>query len=306
MKKKVLLAAYDAGGAEILSSWLKYKKLSALVVVDGPAKKIFKEKLHNCKFMGRGQLNQALIKSDWVLCGSGWSSDFEKNVILASKKLGKKTVVFLDHWVNYLERFLINENEYILPDEIWVGDIHAKKIASLIFKSIPIVLKENPYFKDIILLQKKEIKKKKKFKKKILYVSEPKSAHDKLLGIENKNNYNEHDAIKYFLSNLDFIDKSINQIIFRKHPSEKKNKYKWIKSFKKVKVIFSESKSLISDIKVSDIVVGCETMAMVTALLMKKRVISSVPPLGLHDRSISLPYKNIEKLSQLVKKYKNV
>ena len=43
IEKKVLIASYDAGGAEILSNWLKYKKPKAFVVVDGPAKKFLKK-----------------------------------------------------------------------------------------------------------------------------------------------------------------------------------------------------------------------------------------------------------------------
>jgi hypothetical protein len=299
-----LIASHDAGGAEILSSWLNQNKPNAVLVVAGPAKKIFKLKCKKYKF---SNLNEALKKVDWVLCSSGWSSKFEKRIIAASKKKGIKTVVFLDHWVNYLERFQIKENKYIFPDEIWVGDIYAKKIASSIFKSIPVILKKNPYFADIISLQKQKKKKYKKVKKTFLYVSEPKSAHDKLANYKGRtNNYDEHDAIKYFLSNLNSIEKAIDKVIFRKHPSENIKKYKWIQSVNEIKVSFSKSKSLISDINKADIVVGCETMAMVIGLLMNKRVISSVPPLGLRSRRISLPFKKIQKLSQLVKEYKNV
>ena len=72
------------------------------------------------------------------------------------------------------------------------------------------------------------------------------------------------------MRNLYQIDKNIEEITLRPHPSEKIKKYNWIKKFDKVNLKFSKNKSLLEDIFYSDIVVGCETMAMVIALLAKK------------------------------------
>ena len=52
--------------------------------------------------------------------------------------------------------------------KIWVGDLHAKKIATSILKNIPIIQKKNPYFHHIILKirsMKKKEKNKKLYKK---------------------------------------------------------------------------------------------------------------------------------------------
>ena len=304
MKKKVLIASYDAGGAEILSNWLKYKKPKAFVVVDGPAKKIFKKNCPNVKF---DKLDYALSKSDWVLCSTGWSSNFELNILTQAKKLKKKSVAFLDHWVNYLDRFKSQNKKYIFPDEIWVGDLHAKKIATSIFKNIPVIQKKNPYFHHIILKIRsmKKKKKNKKLYKKVLYVSEPIKDHINLKNkLKKKFYYNEHDALRYFLRNLHRIDKNIEEITLRPHPSEKIKKYNWIKKLDKVKINFSKNKSLLEDILYSDIVVGCETMAMVIALLAKKRVVTSIPPNKKFKINISLPYKKIEKIPMLISKNK--
>ena len=67
---------------------------------------------------------------------------------------------------------------------------------------------------------------------------------------------------------------------------------------------FSKNKSLLEDIFYSDIVVGCETMAMVIALLAKKRVVTSIPPNKKSKINISLPYKKIEKIPLLINKNK--
>jgi hypothetical protein len=50
----------------------------------------------------------------------------------------------------------------------------------------------------------------------------------------------------------------------------------------------------------ADVVVGCASMAMVVALLAKKRVISSIPPEG---KLCCLPQAEIEHLQALIAKY---
>ena len=67
----VAIVAHDAGGAEILSSWVIRNKLEFLFVLDGPAVKIFERKLDDCRSI---QLDEAILSADWVLCGSGWVS----------------------------------------------------------------------------------------------------------------------------------------------------------------------------------------------------------------------------------------
>ena len=132
-KKNVAIVSHDSGGAEILSSWLNHNYCNAHVVAKGPAKKIFKSKCAQVKFL---ELNDALNRSSWLLAGTGWQTNFEIQAISKARKLGIKTVAFLDHWVNYRERFKFNGSE-ILPDEIWVGDRDAETLASNIFREIP-------------------------------------------------------------------------------------------------------------------------------------------------------------------------
>jgi len=61
-------------------------------------------------------------------------------------------VSFIDHWVNYRERFgyPLKNWKNNLPDEIWAGDKYAFLIAKKLFnKILPIKLVKNPYFKEI-------------------------------------------------------------------------------------------------------------------------------------------------------------
>ena len=62
------------------------------------------------------------------MCSTGTSSDYEKKAMLLARKYNKKVITYLDHWVEYRERFMIR-NKIFRPDEIWVSDKYAFKIA---------------------------------------------------------------------------------------------------------------------------------------------------------------------------------
>ena len=141
----IAVVSHDAGGAEILSSWLRQNKQPYCLVLDGPAIAIFQRKLGNCKI---DPLTQAIELCDWVLCGTSWQSNLEKEAIAEAKFAGKKVVAFLDHWVEFEERFQ-NQGVSVFPDEIWVGDMDAERIAQKIFPEVAVVLKSNPYFDDL-------------------------------------------------------------------------------------------------------------------------------------------------------------
>lgn len=296
MTEHVTIVSHDAGGAEILSSWLNRNNYPASVVVAGPAKKIFRRKCPQADFL---KLNDALTKSSWVLSGTGWESNFERQAIVKARDLGIKTIAFLDHWVNYRERF--EENGFtVLPDEIWVGDIEAKRIANNLFNQTPILLKPNPYFEDLLneITVIQQVKAKTE-KVRVLYVCEPISNHAlKQHGDVRHWGYTEQDALRFFLKNIYAIFKPIDLITIRPHPSEWKDKYKWANSETHLPIQFGGKKTLIEEIIESNIVVGCESMAMVVGLLAKKRVLSSIPPGG---RPCQLPQLDIENLQQLVR-----
>uniref|UniRef100_UPI0040488E07 hypothetical protein n=1 Tax=Algoriphagus sp. TaxID=1872435 RepID=UPI0040488E07 len=288
----ITVVSHDAGGAEILSSWLLRQNEAFCLVLDGPAKEIFKRKLGKRENFSLGE---AVKKGTWVLCGTSWQSDLERKAIVLAKEDNKKTVAFLDHWVNYIDRFQ-DKGMLFLPDEIWVGDMEAKKLAENIFSSTPIILHANPYFEDLKLAF--ENMPPKNFKKQgvsILYVCEPTSEHALLqYGDERHWGYTEKEALNYFLSNLSVLNDQILEIKIRPHPSEKKDKYDWART---TGVVIGGDKSLLEEIVASDIVVGGESMAMVIGIIAGKRVISCVPPGGIKCR---LPHTTIEYFEKLI------
>jgi hypothetical protein len=292
------IVCHDAGGAEILSSFVRRNNLVCLFSLAGPAAGIFKRKLN---VINNTSLTEAIDKSDILLCGSSWQSNIEIEAINYAKAKNRKTIVFLDHWGNYLERF-IRKDIVTLPDEIWVGDSYAESLAKKIFTNTKIELVKNPYFLDV-----KDFFKLKKIRSsdynnssiKILFVSEPLKQH----GTQSYNDeyhwgYTEDEGIDFFLTKLHYLNLPINSITIRPHPSENPMKYEWAQENKTYNVIISNNeKSLFDDIADSDIIFGFQSMALVVAVLANKRVISCIPQGG--KKSI-LPYPQIEDLNSLI------
>lgn len=293
----ITVVSHDAGGAEILSSYIKKQKLEVLYVLEGPARKIFERKLGSIKF---STLEDAIPQSTSILCGTSWQSDIEFNAIKLAHTLCIHSIAFLDHWVNYRERF-VRKNETYLPNEIWVGDAIAEKMAQDIFIDIPITLVENPYEKEI-LEDLNTVKKSRIYSPNsisILYVCEPLSEHAlKQYGNAHHWGYVEEEALRYFLLNLSVLKKSVERILIRPHPSEREGKYDWLFKEFNLPIEIGGARTLLEEIVDSDIVVGCESMAMVVALIAGKKVISCIPPGG---RACVLPHTEIISLHNLLK-----
>lgn len=291
----VAVVSHDAGGAEILSSWMNRDFCRASVVVAGPAEAIFRRKCPQAEFL---PLEEALTKCSWVLCGTGWQSGFERQAIAWGRAMGKKTVAFLDHWVNYRERF-DEAGRSVLPDEIWVGDTEAERIARTLFDGTPVFLQPNPYVEDLLAeIARIQTSNSRSAASRVLYVCEPVADHALAqYGNERHWGYTEHDALRFFLKNVAVLGQSIDVIIIRPHPSERADKYHWAQGLVPLPIAFGGQKTLIEEILACDIVVGCESMAIVVGLLAGKRVISAIPPGG---RSCQLPHRNIEHMRLLV------
>lgn len=295
--KTIAVISHDAGGAEVLSSWIQVQKFKCLTILGGPAIDIFEKKgIPNTKH----NLVDAIKKSDYVITSTSWQSDLEKEAIFLSKKIGKYIISLIDHWVNYKERFNLN-GIINLPNEIWVTDDYALKIAKSEFFNIKIKKIENYYLKNIeaIIKEKIIIKKNSKSNLRALFIGENisdhalKQNHDK-----NSFGYTEQKALKYLIDNFKKLKYDIDVLKIRPHPSDKKDKYNWVLKYEFVKSICNREE-LIDDICNFDIIFGCESMALVIALIANKKVISCIPN---KTKKSSLPFKNIIKLRDCITK----
>ena len=288
---RVALVAHDAGGAEVISSWARRQAGEYLLAAAGPAMGIFARK---CPDLIPVPLDQAIEAADWVLCGSVWQSGFERNAIRTGRRAGKKTVTFLDHWVNYRPRFE-EDGELTLPDEIWVGDEDARRIARADLPEVRVVLQPNPYVLD--LKDELAAMPSRHGVGSILYVCEPVADHAaKAHGDPRYFGYTEFDAMDYFFENLGVFGDPGRPIVVRPHPAEAFDKYDAHLPPGSVRVTRGGQRSLLAEVAAADIVVGCESMAMVVGLTAGKRVVSAIPPGG---RACQLPQADIEHLSDL-------
>ena len=291
------IISHDAGGAEILSSYARQKNLECLFVLEGPALKIFKRKLGTVETCS---LEEAVRQSTSILCGTSWQSDIEVNAIKQARSLGKRSVAFLDHWVNYRERFT-RSGETCLPDEIWVGDAMAQVMAKKLFPGTTIRLVVNPYVnyikQELAVVQALRVTSSDGIA--VLYVCEPVREHALLrFGNERHWGYVEEEALRYFLTNIASLGVPIERVLIRPHPSESIDKYNWAQYEFNFPIVMGGTRSLIEEIAESDVIVGCESMAMVVGLVAGKRVISCIPPKG---KPCGLPHHEIEKLHNLHK-----
>jgi len=292
----ITVVAHDAGGAEIVSSYIRQAGLECLYVLEGPACKIFERKLGLIQAL---PLEEAISQSSAILCGTSWQSDIEINAIKLARSLGKRSIAFLDHWVNYRDRF-IRMDEVFLPDEIWVGDVMAEAMAKKIFPRLPVTVIDNPYMRDI-RQELAEIKMQRVPNHEsisVLYVCEPISEHALLRhGNVRFWGYVEEEALRYFLSNAAALGRPIERILIRPHPSERAEKYNWVQQEFELPVEIGGVRTLLEEVVDSDVVLGCESMAMVIGLLAGKKVVSCIPPGG---RACVLPHAEIISLQDMI------
>lgn len=272
--RPVAVVSYDAGGAEVVSSYIKRNTLECNYHLAGPAVEIFTKKLGP---LPTNNLQYCLEKSEWLLCSMGWS-DLEWQAVSRAKEMNKHVAVFLDHWTGYESRFERN-GEFVLPDELWVGDVAAEKLAHKAFPDIPVKLVPNPYYADLRdeLSSMPALSRSVGSGIRILYVCEPTAPVTDSL---KSSGYTDHAALKYFFEYLTKSNENIESISLRPHPKEANDKYAWALRNDSMKATLSTGRELLADIWENDWVVGRNSMALVVAAIAGKKVFSCIPPGG--------------------------
>ena len=89
-----------------------------------------------------------MASAEFVLTGTGWASNLEREAIRMARSHRVQVAAYLDHWVNYAERFTV-DGVLELPDEIWVGDEEALDLAHRTFPTTEVRLEPNQYWSEI-------------------------------------------------------------------------------------------------------------------------------------------------------------
>jgi len=294
---RCLIVNHDAGGAEIVSSWVRRNPQNQYqFVLEGPAFQIYQRKLQNVNNIRIDDLHALLQKTDLVLTGTSASANLERAVIKNARRAGKPTTSFLDYWHGFKERFIL-DGELCLPDELWVGDRYALDIVNNIFTGIKIRYVENPYLLDI----KNEAQEKRlasiknsiKEKIDILYLCQP-FDYDHTTASGKTTRITDVEMLQYFFQDLcDHRQKvSVNSVKIRLHPTESENKYSsCIKNYEGIMPIsFAKKLPLVDECLSADFVVGTHTMGLVVALVCDAKVFHCIPP-GYYP--CALPYQEI-------------
>ena len=109
--KKIAICSHDAGGAEVLASYVKKYKKKYFFILSGPALNIFKNKIKKVK---NYSIESAINKSQLLITSTSIKSKIELQAIKYAKKQNKETISVLDHWSRYKDRFIIKKS-LILP-----------------------------------------------------------------------------------------------------------------------------------------------------------------------------------------------
>lgn len=200
---KTLIVSHDAGGAFLLSKWCRdfRHKAEFEYHLKGPAIKIFKDVMPSIEVLEDVVWN----KVTRVITATGWQTEFEISTIEKAKENGIYVVSYLDHWANYMERFSHN-GSVILPDEIWLADREAMKVANNVFSKHSIKLRfiRNRHFSEI----------------KLAVSNAPQKKDSVLICLEPiRNGYSLKEAYKVLKSHLINNYNEGKKIIIRDHPA---------------------------------------------------------------------------------------
>lgn len=287
------IVSHDAGGAEILASYVARNGIECRVCLDGPARAVFRRRLGD---IVSSPLSELIANCDTILTGTSWQSDLEFIAIGEAKARGRSTAAFLDHWGNYRERFQ-RAGKMVLPDEIWVGDQPAWDMAVKLFSPDMLRLVPNPHFEDVRDAINALPRREARSALDILYVCEPLSEHGRVqFGDERYWGYTEFESLQFLADNLGAFGSRVGSVVVRPHPSEVPSKYDEQIASLGPQFRRGGGATLLEEIAAVDVVVGCESMAMVIGMLAGRRVVAAIPPGG---RPSALPHPQIELLEKM-------
>jgi len=152
LKGKILFVFSDPAGAKAILALFCYLKrkllLSSELIVSDREYNFFSDFGADVMFYRENDEKQLVssFQPDWVVTGTSYTSKIELRFMAEATRSNIKTIAFIDHWTNFSLRFQRNERQ-VLPDQIWVIDGEAKKMASA--EGLPqdkIIVASNPYY----------------------------------------------------------------------------------------------------------------------------------------------------------------
>jgi len=286
---RTAVVCHDAGAANVvIASLLETGRKDWRAYMQGPAKKIWESAFPEVVLYD--SIEQAIEGSELLISGTGWASDIEHESRRVAKGKTVKTIAVIDHWVNYAERFVRND-EQILPDEFWVTDKYALELALVAFPGKFVLQVPNYYLekqlRNIALLGKPS-------NPELLYILEP------IRSNWGRNIPGEFQALEYFISKFPQLGMPKETLIcLRPHPSDIEGKYNdWINLYSNMNIKLDYSISITESLGRATWVAGCESFALALALMAGRTVYCTLPPWAPACR---LPHSGLIQLRELSK-----
>jgi hypothetical protein len=257
----ITLAAYDAGGANVLEAFMRSNKLVPTHhEISGPATRIFGRTPEKLKEMP-STLPEILLAS------TGWQTDFEKRKIEESLSLPRRTIVFLDHWTNYQQRVMY-KNELLSVSEIVTFDEKARNLARGFFPDSKIYLFPNYYMLEQANYVHQIRSSSTHLEFDYLFIGEP---------IRNRG-YTEKDAIRTFIDALENHGVHRKRIAIRPHPSQISDiDFELEFNLPGLEIVITRGTALAQDLASAKNVVGCNSMALQLAHLCEIPTYCAIP-----------------------------
>ena len=281
------VVCHDAGGAnQIFAMLLDSNRDHVKGYFEGPAHHIYKTLLPDLKCVGR--IDDLLHNTELLISGTSWSSSLEHEVREQAQARRIYSIAVLDHWTNYAERFVRDGNE-VFPDEIWVVDEYALKIAQDTFPAIKIRLQQDLYAKQQL---QKIFPLTEDNRSELLYLLEP------MRSDWGQGELGEFQALRYFFERLSLLSLPTDTVIrLRPHPSDYPGKYDTFLAPRNGFQVLLDTGDLSRALSRAHWVVGCQTYAMTIALRAGRKVYSSLPPWA---PTCILPHQGLVHIKDLV------
>jgi len=295
-KIRIAVICHDAGASEILAAYIKEHFSLASWKLYASKGSPFEAIARRNTLKTSHVEEMTLSNTDALFFGTGWQNKIERGSLLEAKRLHIPSFAFLDHWSAYRERFDYPQKDWEknLPDFTIVSDKKAQAIAKS-YDLPHILLVKNFYLqKQLEALKSEDIPQ----TKNLLFLSEP---TDKvaLRTFKDKNywGFTQMTALEEILTHFEKFE--CTGLHIRLHPSEKNHAYsKVLNKFPHIRsqIYPAAFLPLEKDLIRSKIIIGFDTMALYTASLANKALVSYLPS---KNREFLLPLPPSHQLRNL-------
>jgi len=277
----IIFVFSDPGGAKPCLALMEENNLSNAIAISDRQYPFYNDFNATVRIMNHDfKLFVDDFQPELIFTGTSYTSDIEKQFIQIAKDKNIPCYSFVDHWTSFVERFTDVTGKMTLPDEVWVIDQMAKRLAiDQCIDETKLVISGNPYH-DWLRNWKPDMSKGEFLKqiglqavnKKILVY-----APDPLSNVNGKDLYG-FDELSSTLTLVELFETHITElrdwiVLVKAHPNQNRNKLNKIISGHSPFHLLSENVDTNTTIYYADVVIGFFSSFLVEASIMKKLVL---------------------------------